>query len=82
MPPLRLTGVHALWAVQLYFHRLGAAAEDDVVVMQDDEHPDWRFDADIADDGSVLLISVCCRCTRRFGFQLLTSFPSLGPFTW
>lgn len=43
---------------QLYYHRLGAKAEDDCVVMQDDEHPDWRFDTDISDDGSVLLISV------------------------
>ena len=55
-------GENALKAVskfqKLYFHRLGTAQSDDVLVHEQKDQPDWMFGAQVSDDGRYLVISV------------------------
>lgn len=46
----------------LYFHKLGTDAAEDQIVMKKPDHPKWRFDAEVSDDGKVLLISTDDSC--------------------
>jgi prolyl oligopeptidase len=43
---------------KLYFHKLGTAQSEDVLVLEDAEHKDWRFDGEVTDDGKYLVITV------------------------
>ena len=40
----------------LFFHRLGTAQSEDVLVYQDPEHPAYMFSPSITDDGKYLLL--------------------------
>ncbi len=41
---------------KLYFHALGTSQEQDVLVYERPDQPDWGFSADVTDDGRFLLI--------------------------
>ncbi len=41
---------------KLYFHALGTPQEQDVLVYERRDQPDWGFSADVTDDGRFLLI--------------------------
>ena len=43
---------------KLYFHRLGEDQEDDLLVYENPDQPDWRFQGEVSDDGRWLVISV------------------------
>jgi prolyl oligopeptidase len=45
-------------AMQLFFHRLGDAQEDDRLVYARPELPKWGYDASVTDDGQYLVINV------------------------
>lgn len=55
-------GEHALKAVnkfqKLYFHRLGTTQDQDTLVYERSDQPDWGFAPTLSDDGGTLLISV------------------------
>ena len=42
----------------VYFHRLGAPMEEDTLVYERPENPEWGFDATVTDDGAHLVITV------------------------
>jgi prolyl oligopeptidase len=41
---------------KLYFHRLGTPQDQDELVYQRPDHPEWMFDAHVTDDGRYLVI--------------------------
>jgi len=41
---------------KVYFHAIGTAQDDDVLVCERPDHPDWNFQADVTDDGRFLLV--------------------------
>ena len=43
---------------KLYFHRLGDDQDDDVLMYENKDQPDWRFGTQVSDDGRWLIISV------------------------
>jgi prolyl oligopeptidase len=40
----------------LFFHKLGTSQEEDVLIMKNEEHPDWLFYPSISDDGKYLIL--------------------------
>lgn len=40
----------------LFYHKLGTKQEDDVLIMKDEEHPDWMFGCQVSDDGKYLIL--------------------------
>ncbi len=42
----------------VYFHRLGTQMDEDVLVYEQPENPDWGFGATVTDDGAHLVITV------------------------
>ncbi len=49
-----LTGVNK--DQKVYFHRIGTAQDQDALVYERQDHPDWGFGADVTDDGRFLLV--------------------------
>lgn len=43
---------------KLYFHKLGTAQSDDVLIYERKDHKDWLFNAAVTDDGHYLIINV------------------------
>ena len=43
---------------KLYFHRLGDDQDDDLLIYENKDQPDWRFESRVSDDGRWLIISV------------------------
>ncbi|MFL5240625.1 MAG: prolyl oligopeptidase family serine peptidase [Gemmataceae bacterium] len=43
---------------KLYYHRLGAAQADDVLVYCRPDHPDWGFQTSVTEDGRYLVITI------------------------
>jgi prolyl oligopeptidase len=41
---------------KVYFHKLGTSQEQDLLVFERPDHPDWNFQADVTDDGRFLLV--------------------------
>lgn len=41
----------------LFFHQIGTNQEDDVLIMKDEEHPDWMFGSAVTEDGKYLIMS-------------------------
>jgi len=41
---------------KVYFHTIGTAQDDDRLVYERPDHPDWGFGADVTDDGRFLLL--------------------------
>ena len=42
----------------LCYHRIGTEASDDVVVFATPEEPEWLFDPQVSDDGTLLILTV------------------------
>lgn len=43
---------------KLYFHRIGTPQDQDVLVYERPDQPDWGFQAEVSDDGHFLVVSV------------------------
>ncbi len=43
---------------KLYYHRVGTTQENDVLVYERPDHPEWGFGADVTGDGRYLFISI------------------------
>lgn len=43
---------------KLYFHRLGEDQDDDLLIYENRDQPDWRFQGEVSDDGRWLVIGV------------------------
>ena len=42
----------------VYFHRVGTAQDEDTLVYESTENPDWGYSANVTDDGAHLVITV------------------------
>ncbi len=42
----------------VYYHKVGTAASEDILIHKDDLHPDWLFNAEVTDDKQWLLLSI------------------------
>jgi len=49
---------------KLYYHRIGTAQEEDALVYERPDQPEWGFNARVSDDGNYLVISIW-QGTRR-----------------
>ena len=43
---------------KIYYHRLGTAQADDVLVFEQADHPEWLSNAGVSDDGRYLIIAI------------------------
>jgi len=43
---------------KLYFHRLGTKQNDDLLIHEQKDQPEWMFGAQVSDDGRYLIVSV------------------------
>ncbi|MCA9298728.1 MAG: S9 family peptidase, partial [Phycisphaerales bacterium] len=43
---------------RVYYHALGTEQDDDVLVHEDPEHPEWGYACTVTEDGAYLLLSV------------------------
>ena len=51
---------------QLYYHRIGTAQDEDVLVYATPDHPDWSFGADVTEDGRYLIITTMVGTDDRY----------------
>ena len=58
-----LTGVNRFQ--KLYYHRLGRGQEEDILVYERPDEPDWGFGADVTDDGRYAVLHVWLGTDRR-----------------
>jgi prolyl oligopeptidase len=42
---------------KLFYHRVGTSQDDDVLVYERPDHPEWGFNTDVTEDGRYLVIS-------------------------
>ena len=50
---------------KLYYHRLGTAQIEDVLVYERPDHPKWSISGDVTEDGRYLVISIGDGTTSR-----------------
>ena len=50
---------------KLYYHRLGSAQADDVLVRESREHADWGFGGDVSHDGRLLYVPIWRGATKK-----------------
>jgi prolyl oligopeptidase len=50
----------------VYFHQIGSAQDDDILVYLRPEHPDWLYGATVTDDGSWLVITIAQGTDDRY----------------
>ncbi|MDQ6859895.1 MAG: prolyl oligopeptidase family serine peptidase [Verrucomicrobiota bacterium] len=43
---------------KLYFHKLGTAQSEDVLVYERPDHKDWLFNSEVSEDGAFLIINI------------------------
>jgi prolyl oligopeptidase len=43
---------------KLYYHRIGTSQDEDVLVYERPDHPEWGFNTDVTEDGRYLVISI------------------------
>jgi len=51
---------------RLYFHRLGTSQDQDELVFETPEHPEWRWGQNVTDDGRYLVITVAIGTDDRY----------------
>lgn len=49
----------------VYFHQLGCKQAEDELIFVDEDHPSWRYDAEVTEDGAYLVIGVGIGTDRR-----------------
>ena len=68
--------------MKLYYHRLGTAQADDLLIYERPDQPDWGFGAAVTDDGRYLAVSVWLGTDPRNRFYYVdlgsTSQPAIG----
>src|SRR5262249_8173320 len=42
---------------KVFYHRIGTAQSDDVLVYRQPDHPDWGFSTEVTEDGRYLIIT-------------------------
>jgi prolyl oligopeptidase len=50
---------------QLLYHRVGRGQEDDQMIFEAPDHPDWRLDARVSEDGQYLVIALTPKTEPR-----------------
>ncbi|TMC53076.1 MAG: S9 family peptidase, partial [Chloroflexi bacterium] len=50
---------------KVFFHRLESEQADDALVLALPDHPDWRFDTHVSDDGRYIVVEVRNSTARR-----------------
>ena len=50
---------------QLIYHRVGRGPEDDQVIFEAPDHPDWRLDAKVSEDGQYVVIALTPKTEPR-----------------
>jgi prolyl oligopeptidase len=50
---------------QLIYHRVGRGPEDDQVIFEAPDHPDWRLDARVSEDGQYVVIALTPKTEPR-----------------
>jgi len=56
---------------KLYYHRLGTAQAEDVLVAENREDKEWGFGTEVSDDGQLLIISVWKSAGSKNGVMVL-----------
>ncbi len=51
---------------KVFYHRLGTAQADDVLVYHRPEHPEWFYDTRVSDDGHYLVITIGVGTDERY----------------
>ena len=65
----KLTGAN--YFQKLYYHRLGTAQADDVLVAENRDDKEWGFGTEVSDDGRLLIISVWKSAGSKNGLMVL-----------
>ncbi|MBI3349697.1 MAG: S9 family peptidase, partial [Burkholderiales bacterium] len=65
----KLTGAN--YFQKLYYHRLGTAQADDVLVAENRDDKEWGFGTEVSDDGQLLIISVWKSAGSKNGLMVL-----------
>jgi len=68
---------------KVYFHAIGTAQDQDALVYERPDHPDWNFQADVTEDGRFLLVYQSEGTdpkNRIFLHDLRDPKAALGPF--
>jgi len=65
----KLTGAN--YFQKLYYHRLGTAQSEDVLVAENRDDKEWGFGSDVSDDGELLIISVWKSAGSKNGLMVL-----------
>lgn len=65
----KLTGAN--YFQKLYYHRLGTAQADDVLVAENRDDKEWGFGTEVSDDGELLIISVWKSAGSKNGLMVL-----------
>ena len=51
---------------QVYFHRVGTAQSDDVLVYHRPDHPEWTFHSTVSEDGRYLILTIMVGTDDRY----------------
>ena len=51
---------------QVYFHRVGTAQSDDILVYHRPDHPDWTFHSTVSEDGRYLILTIMVGTDDRY----------------
>lgn len=51
---------------KLYYHRLGTAQADDLLVYERPDHRDWTFEGKVTDDGKFLIVTVAKSTDEKY----------------
>ena len=65
----KLTGAN--YFQKLYYHRLGTAQADDVLVAENRDDKEWGFGTEVSDDGELLIISIWKSAGSKNGLMVL-----------
>nr|E2JFG1.1 RecName: Full=Prolyl oligopeptidase A [Amanita bisporigera]ADN19204.1 prolyl oligopeptidase [Amanita bisporigera] len=49
----------------IYYHRIGTSQSDDILVHEDQEHPDWVFGAEVTEDGKYVALYTMKDTSRK-----------------
>ncbi len=78
---MSFNSAYCSYSGQVCYHKIGTTPEDDPVVYQDPEHPDYHYGAEVSDDGDylILTISESCDPVNKVYIAKMTSVLSGNP---